>query len=177
MALLLGTLMGCGRLDAGGAPDSRPAPTPHPHGRFDAEIALDNGGRAGMYYAAGRGLMEQHLDAGATRWSSPHLVHRTGADPCLSVTLKRFRGVVAAIANWGPYCADGEPPTESIAAVGSMGLSKWDTEVTKDFDGWEKVTASDGQRELTFTNASTESVTRLRWNRAVGFSDVEEIPR
>ncbi|MER6786729.1 hypothetical protein ABT330_19285 [Streptomyces sp. NPDC000658] len=66
---------------------------------------------------------------------------------------------------------------ESIAAVGAEDLSGGDTELTENFDGWTKVAAVGDARRLVFTRGSTESSTRLRWSRADGFAQVEEIPR
>ncbi|SER69384.1 hypothetical protein SAMN04487983_102095 [Streptomyces sp. yr375] len=152
--------------------------SPRPSGpRFDEEIELSDGRRVGMSYVAGRGLVERHRGAGAGVWSAPHVVYATVTDRCQSLTLKEFGGTVAVIANWGDYCYDGEPPMESIAAVGVGDLSRWDTKLTEEFDGWEKVVAVDDVRELVFSEASTEYLTRLRWSRTAGFAEVEEIPR
>jgi len=187
---LLGAIVACGSTEAGAgdaspgpdtaqasptSPTSRPSPS---HARFVEEIEWADGRRVGMYYAAKRGLMEQHQDTAGGAWSKPRLVHATKSDPCQSITLKAFDGgTVAAIANWGPYCSDGEPPMESIAAVGTKNLSKWDTELKESFDGWAKVEASDGAERLTFTRSSTEWLTRLRWSRTAGFGEVEETRR
>ncbi|KOG39841.1 hypothetical protein [Streptomyces resistomycificus] len=146
--------------------------------RFDAEVALADGRRVGLSYAAGRGLLERHRDAGSATWSEPHVVYGTRADPCQSMTAKAFEDTVAVIADWGPYCSDGEPPMESVAAVGTgKDLSRWDTDLTKEFDGWEKVTADGDSRQLLFTRVSTQWLTRLRWSRTEGFAEVEEVPR
>ncbi|MFD3314440.1 hypothetical protein [Streptomyces sp. NPDC058694] len=190
VAALLGALVACGSTEAGAGdaspgPDtaqasrtsatSRPSPS---HARFVEETEWADGRRVGMYYAAKRGLMEQHQDTAGGAWSKPHLVYATKSDPCQSITLKAFDGgTVAAIANWGPYCSDGEPPMESIAAVGTRNLSKWDTKLTKEFDGWEKVEASGDNEYLTFGRNSTEWLTRLRWSRTDGFGEVEETRR
>jgi hypothetical protein len=130
-----------------------------------------------MYYAAGRGLMEQHQDTADGPWTKPRLVYATEGDACQSITLKAVRGTVTAIANWGVYCSDGEPPTESTAAVGTRNLSTWDTKATKDFDGWEKAEAVDGTEDLLFTRSSSEWLTRLRWSPTGGFGEVENIRR
>ncbi|MEV0552660.1 hypothetical protein AB0I27_04315 [Streptomyces sp. NPDC050597] len=183
---LLGAIVACGSTEAGAgdaspgpdsaqaSPTSRPSPT---HARFVEEIEWADGRRVGMYYASKRGLMEQHQDTAGGAWSKPRLVHATKSDPCQSIALKAFDGTVAAIANWGPYCSDGEPPMESIAAVGTENLSTWDTKLTKEFDGWEKVEASGDNEHLTFGRNSTEWLTRLRWSRTDGFGEVEDIRR
>ncbi|MGW2047184.1 hypothetical protein ACWCPF_18680 [Streptomyces sp. NPDC001858] len=159
---------------ATGVASSAPAAAP----RFDEELELSDGRRVGMAYAAGRGLVERHRDADSTAWSAPNLVYATATDRCQSLTLEEFDGTVAVIADWGVYCYDGEPPTESIAAVGATDLTRWDTNLTRSFDGWTKVTAEGGDpRRLLFTRGSTESLTRLRWTPAGGFAQVEEIPR
>ncbi|MEU5293225.1 hypothetical protein ACPESV_43780 [Streptomyces umbrinus] len=187
---LLAAVVACGSTEAGAgdaspgsdttqasptSPSTRPSPS---HARFVEEIEWADGRRVGMYYAAKRGLMEQHQDTAGGAWSKPRLVYATKSDPCQSIILKAFDGgTVAAIANWGPYCSDGEPPMESIAAVGTKNLSKWDTKLKESFDGWAKVEASDGAERLTFTRSSTEWLTRLRWSRTDGFGEVEETRR
>ncbi|MGP3922658.1 hypothetical protein [Streptomyces sp. 8N616] len=144
----------------------------------DTEVVeLDDSRRVGMYYDAGRGLVEQHYSPKAKGWSKPQVIYKTKTDPCPGISLTAFGGTVAAIANFGLYCADGEPPTESIAAVGVKSLAKWDTNMTKNFDGWDGGRVAGDAKRLSFTNASIERVTRLRWSQAEGFSDVEEIPR
>ncbi|MFI5795840.1 hypothetical protein [Streptomyces sp. NPDC051677] len=186
-ALMVGVVVACGGPadsdgDGDGDGDRSRAATPATPAtpstpRFDAEITLSDGRRVGMAYVAGRGLVERHRDTGAGAWSAPRVVYATATDRCQSLTLKAFDGTVAVIADWGVYCYDGEPPTESIAAVGTGDLSRWDTELTEDFDGWTKVVAADDARQLVFSEASTESLTRLRWSRTEGFAEVEEIPR
>ncbi|WP_106981104.1 hypothetical protein [Streptomyces fulvoviolaceus] len=168
-------VVACGRPGAGGD-DSATGASPT-HARFDEEIKLADGRRVGVSYAAGRGVLEQHQDAEGGAWSKPRIVYATQSNACQSLGLKAFGDTVAVIANWGYYCADGDPPDESIAAVGTAGLTHWDTKVTKDFDGWEKATADGDARRLTFTNSSTEWLTRLRWYEGEGFGEVENIRR
>ncbi|MGW7263343.1 hypothetical protein [Streptomyces sp. NPDC054842] len=172
--VLLGFAAACGKPDAGPG-DAKAAPPAH--APFEEEVTLDDGSRVGLSYAAGRGLVEQHRTRGARAWSAPHLVHRTTSDPCGSMTVTPFGTTVAVIANWGLYCADGEPPTESVAAVGTDGPSRWDTKVTKNFDGWEKVSVVRGSKDLRFERMSTEWATLLRWNPAEGFAEVDETRR
>ncbi|WAU81727.1 hypothetical protein O1Q96_19235 [Streptomyces sp. Qhu-G9] len=182
-AVLVAVTAACGSTEAGaegsgsGSPTasaSRPSPS---HARFVEEIEWADGRRVGMYYAAGRGLMEQHQDTAGGPWSKPRLVYATEGDSCQGITLKAIRGTVAVMANWGVYCSDGEPPTESLAAVGTRNLSTWDTKATKDFDGWEKARAVTGTEDLLFSRSSTEWLTRLRWSPAGGFGEVENIRR
>ncbi|MDQ0579271.1 hypothetical protein [Streptomyces rishiriensis] len=155
-----------------GAQASPAAPAP----RFDAEIGLPDGRRVGMAYVEGRGLVERHRDADTGVWSAPRLVYATATDRCQSLTLKVFDATVAVIADWGDYCYDGEPPMESLAAVGTADLTRWDTKLTASFDGWSKVAPVGSSGDLLFTRVSTEWLTRLRWSTD-GFAEVEEIPR
>ncbi|MFJ1811473.1 MULTISPECIES: hypothetical protein [unclassified Streptomyces] len=138
---------------------------------------MPDGRRVGMAYVEGRGLVERHRDAHTGGWSAPRVVYATATDRCQSLTLKAFDGTVAVIADWGSYCYDGEPPMESIAAVATADLARWDTKLTWSFDGWTKVTAVGDSGNLLFTRDSTEWLTRLGWSRTDGFAQVEEIPR
>ncbi|MFG2573976.1 hypothetical protein [Streptomyces sp. NPDC048481] len=177
--LAAGALAACGAPEGGAAtppPATATRVSPHPAPRFDAEITLSDGRHVGVAYVAGRGLAERHRSA-TGEWSPPHLVYTTRTDRCGSVVLKAFGDTVTVIADWGDYCYDGEPPTESVAAVGTNDLTHWDTHLTADFDGWTKVHAAGDAQGLLFTRDSTESSTRLRWSRADGFARVEEIPR
>ncbi|MFJ8108264.1 hypothetical protein [Streptomyces sp. NPDC096132] len=133
---------------------------------YNAEVKLDDGRRVAMYYRRGQGLVEQHYSPRAKAWTKAKVIHHTKADACQGIELRANGGTVAAIANFGPYCYDGEPPAESIAAVGTGGLTKWDVNVTKDFDGWERASVSDDGSEVVFRRDVT-----LRWSRADGFGD------
>ncbi|MFD6290331.1 hypothetical protein [Streptomyces sp. NPDC060205] len=168
------TEQGAGGEGTGDTGSGSPAPS---HARFVEDVPWGDGGRLGMYYTAGRGLMEQHQDTAGGPWSRPRLVYATEGDACRSITLKVFRDTVAAMANWGVYCADGEPPTESVAAVGTRSLATWDTRATEDFDGWEKAAPVAGTEDLLFTRSSTEWLTRLRWSPTGGFGEVQDIRR
>ncbi|WP_327312830.1 hypothetical protein [Streptomyces sp. NBC_01235] len=191
-ALMVGVAVACGGPGDGGGDGDRDrgeattttaratgtaASTTPTTPRFDEEAELSDGRRVGMSYVAGHGLVERHRDAGAGAWSAPRVVYATATDRCHSLTLKAFDKAVAVIADWGDYCYDGEPPTESLAAVGVGDLSRWDTKLTEDFDGWAEVVAVNDTRELVFSEVSTKSLTRLRWSRTEGFAEVEEIPR
>ena len=133
---------------------------------YDAEVRLDDGRRVAMHYRRGQGLVEQHYSPRAKAWTHAVVIHRTELDACQGIELRANGGTVAAIADFGPYCYDGEPPAVSIAAVGTDSLTEWDVNVTKDFDGWEQASVSDDGREVVFRRDIT-----LRWSRADGFGD------
>nr|WP_174553109.1 hypothetical protein [Herbidospora sakaeratensis] len=159
-------------------PVARPSPTPTPTPTAEAlpepaseELTLPDGRRVAMRYEAGRGLSEQHYDPETGAWSHPRLVYGTETDPCQSIRLKEDEGTVTAIANFGRYCSDGEPPTESIAAVAVGDLKKWEHHLTRKFDGWARATVSDGGRKVTFVRNATHVRVRLVWTASEGFSD------
>lgn len=131
---------------------------------YNAEIELDDGRRVAMHYSRGKGLLEQHYSPRAKAWTKPVVIHRTKVDACQGIELRAKSGTVAAIADFGYYCYDGEPPSESIAAVGTGNLTKWDINVTRDFDGWERVSVSDNGQQVTFWRD-----TILSWSSAEGF--------
>ncbi|MEV0391370.1 hypothetical protein [Nonomuraea sp. NPDC050643] len=133
---------------------------------YNAEVTLDDGRRVAMHYRRGKGLFEQHYGP-EIGWSEPRLVYGTKTEACQGVELRAFGATVAAIADFGLYCSDGEPPMESIAAVGVGDLSTWAHHLTRSFDGWQRVSAGDGGEVVTFRNGST----KLRWSRAGGFSE------
>lgn len=175
-------VVACGHPDSaaddvsrGASPDSskytselRKSDLPWSGGRspYNAEAKLDDGRRVAMYYLRNKGLVEQHYSPRAKAWTEATVIHRTEADACQGIELRAKHGTVAAIADFGPYCNDGEPPAESIAAVGVDSLTEWDINVTKDFDGWERASVSDDGSEVVFKRNTT-----LRWSRADGFDD------
>ncbi|MET8249686.1 hypothetical protein ABZV31_38240 [Streptomyces sp. NPDC005202] len=131
---------------------------------YNAEVKLDDGRRVAMHYRRGKGLVEQHYSPRAKAWTKPVVIHRTKVDACQGIELRAKGGTVAAIANFGSYCYDGEPPTESIAAVGTGSLTKWDTNVRENFDGWDRASVSDDGQQVIFRSDVT-----LHWSRAEGF--------
>jgi hypothetical protein len=133
---------------------------------YDAEVRLHDGRRVAMHYRRGTGLVEQHYSPRAKAWSRPVTIHRTEVDACQGIELRAKGGTVAAIADFGDYCYDGEPPTQSIAAVGTGALTTWDTHVTRNFDGWDRVSVSDDGQQATFRRDTT-----LRWSRTDGFDE------
>ncbi|MFD4634431.1 hypothetical protein ACFVYR_34670 [Streptomyces sp. NPDC058284] len=132
---------------------------------FDAQVKLADKRRVAMYYLRGKGLYVQDYSPRAKGWSKPAAVYRTKADACQGITLKAKDGTVAAFGDFGPYCADGEPPTESVAAVSFGPLTKWAKHLTTDFDGWEKIVIAPGGKKTTFSGGGET----LRWTRAAGF--------
>ncbi|MEV8544646.1 hypothetical protein [Streptomyces sp. NPDC051572] len=131
---------------------------------YNAEVKLDDGRRVALHYLDGKGLVEQHYSPRAKAWTEPKVIYRTKTDACQGIQLRTKNGTVAAIADFGSYCYDGEPPTESIAAVGTSSLTEWSVNVTKDFDGWERATVSSDGQQVVFGQDTT-----LRWSRADGF--------
>ncbi|WP_327399021.1 hypothetical protein OG194_01875 [Streptomyces sp. NBC_01288] len=131
---------------------------------YNAEVRLDDGRRVALHYLSGKGLVEQHYSPRAKAWTEPKVIYRTKTDACQGIQLRTKNGTVAAIADFGSYCYDGEPPTESIAAVGTSSLTEWSVNVTKDFDGWERASVSSDGQQVVFGSDIT-----LRWSRADGF--------
>ncbi|MEU7580688.1 hypothetical protein AB0B50_24145 [Streptomyces sp. NPDC041068] len=132
---------------------------------FNAQVELADGRRVAMHYLRGKGLFVQDYSPRAKGWSKPAVVHKTKTDACQGITLKAKDGTVAAFGDFGVYCADGEPPTESVAAVAVGPLTKWDKHLTKGFDGWEKIVVAPGGKKVTFSRGGET----LRWTRAGGF--------
>lgn len=135
------------------------------------ELALADGRRVAMRYEKGRGLFERHYSPQTGTWSHPRLIYGTRTDPCQSITLQARSGTVTAIADFGRYCSDGEPPTESVAAVATGDLDRWDHHLTRKFDGWARATVADGGRKVTFVRNATHVRARLVWTAGDGFSD------
>ncbi|MFD9905969.1 hypothetical protein [Streptomyces sp. NPDC059063] len=136
------------------------SPTP-----YESQVKLADGRRVAMHYLKKKGLYVQDYSPKARGWSKPKAVYRTKTDVCQGITLKARNGTVAAIADWGVYCYDGEPPQESIAAVATGRLTKWDRHLTKGFDGWTKADISASGKTVTFKHHAD----RLKWTKAHGF--------
>ncbi|WP_204072820.1 hypothetical protein [Planotetraspora phitsanulokensis] len=138
---------------------------------FEGEVRLADGRRVAMHYRRGEGLFEQHYNPRAGEWTNPRLIYGTKTDACQRIKLQARGGTVTVIANFGRYCADGEPPTESIAAVGLGNLRRWDHHLTKNFDGWKRASIADDGRKATFVRTSTVVQSTLVWTATGGFSD------
>ncbi|MGW6025013.1 hypothetical protein [Streptomyces sp. NPDC055099] len=132
---------------------------------FNAQVKLADGRRVAMHYMKGKGLFVQDYSPQAKGWSKSAVVYGTKTDACQGITLKAKDGTVAAFGDFGLYCADGEPPTESVAAVATGPLTKWATHLTKDFDGWEKIAVAAGGKKVTFSRGGET----LLWTKRGGF--------
>ena len=132
---------------------------------FNAQVKLADGRRVAMHYMKGKGLLVQDYSPKAKGWSKSALVYKTKTDACQGITLKAKDGTVAAFGDFGVYCADGEPPTESVATVATGPLTKWATHLTKNFDGWEKIAVATGGKKVTFSRGGE----KLNWTKAGGF--------
>ncbi len=71
-----------------------------------------------LHYLRGKGLVEQHYSPRAKAWTEPKVIYRTKTDACQGIHLRTKNGTVAAIADFGSYCYDGEPrPNPSRPSV------------------------------------------------------------
>ncbi|MFD3559893.1 hypothetical protein ACFWVU_09500 [Streptomyces sp. NPDC058686] len=138
----------------------------------EAVVELSDGRRVSLRYQAGTGLLERHRSADGKAWSRSKTVYATKTDPCRGIDLKALRATVTVRAGFGPYCRDGEPPTESVAAVGTGGLGKWDTHLAKDWDGWDRVDIARDGKSATFSSKSSAATTTLGWRAGKGFGEV-----
>ena len=161
--LALVTTAGCGT-EAGDhtseKPDSRVVEKDEGH----IVIELSDKRQVSLEYAEGKGLVEQHNSSDGGDWSARRTIHRTTADACQEVDAKAHGSTVTVTADWGDFCSDGEPPTESVAMVGADDLAKWDTEVTENSDGWPPAKFYDGGDRVRFVMNYGEGTATLTWN-------------
>jgi hypothetical protein len=171
---LVGTLLaGCGDQPAYEGDDTSTYDSEQQHSDvdlgdaddFNAEIELPDGRKVSMFYVRKKGLAEQHYSPAADAWTAPRIIYETRTDPCQGISLEEQDGTVAVIADWAPYCYDGEPPNESIAGVTTGDLTEWRTDLTEGFDGWTSVTVSDGGSEAVWKHHSD----LLTWTSDGGF--------
>ena len=132
---------------------------------FESQLKLPDGRRVAMHYLEKKGLYVQDYSPKERGWSKPKNIYRTKTDACQGITLKHRAGTVAAIADWATYCYDGEPPQESLAAVSTGRLTKWDRHLTRGFDGWAKADITKNGKQVTFKYHAD----RLKWTKAKGF--------
>ncbi|MGH3311624.1 MAG: hypothetical protein ACRDP3_13735 [Streptomyces sp.] len=141
-------------------------------GEFESTLRLSDGRRVHARLVEGKGLQERHQAAGATKWSAWQTLYKTAEDRCQGVKLAEVEGTVSLIADFGQYCYDGEPPTESLAGVGTGDLSDWDLKMTEDFDGWKDTSIADDGSRVLFIYDSDSGLFYLRWEQSEGFSEV-----
>jgi hypothetical protein len=140
-------------------------------------IKLPDGRKVEIRYVDKKGLGERHYSPKTKKWSETNLIYKTKSDTCQGIELAATDGTVAAIANFGQYCYDGEPPEESIAAVGTGGFTKWDINRQDSFDGWDKANVAKGGEHASFVRYTEEIVETLRWSKKDGYSGPTEEPR
>ncbi|WP_225882224.1 hypothetical protein [Streptomyces aureocirculatus] len=133
---------------------------------FESQVRLADGRRVAMHHLRDKRLYVQDYSPEERGWSKPAVVHRAKSEACQGITLRARATTVAAIADFGTYCADGEPPTESVAAVATGSLTQWNRHLTKDFDGWEKALVSPSGKQVTFKRGGDT----LKWTKSGGFS-------
>jgi hypothetical protein len=138
----------------------------------EAVAELSDGRRVSLRYQAGTGLLERHRSAVGKPWSTSKTVYATKTDPCRGIDLKAYRATVTVRADFGQYCRDGEPPTESVAAVGTGGLGRWDTRVARNLDGWDRVGIARDGKSAKFSSRSSAGTTTLVWRAGKGFGEV-----
>jgi hypothetical protein len=133
---------------------------------YENQIDLPDGRKVAMAYREDKGLIEQHYDPDSKSWSKPHRIYSTKADPCQGVQLTESTGRVAAIADFGLYCYDGEPPMESLAVTADGSLQEWDVHMSPGIDGWRdvRITSKD---TVEWKNSSYPV---LKWSTADGFT-------
>ncbi|MET7638676.1 hypothetical protein [Streptomyces sp. NPDC005438] len=167
------------------APPSTSASTPkdsattqlRAEGRQLVTLRLPGGRRVEMRHVNGRGLQERHYDPDTGKWSQATLLYRTRTEACPDITLTASHGTVAAIADFGRFCDDGEPPEESVAAIGTGDLSHWTKHLKKRFDGWTKVKITGEGARARFRQYGDQQVTTLEWSRSGGFGTPTESRR
>lgn len=140
---------------------------------FQSTLELSDGRKVHVRLVEGTGAQERHTTAGSGKWSKWQTLHKTKSDRCQGVDLAETNGTVSLIADFGPYCYDGEPPQESIAGVGTEDLTDWDIDITEGFDGWEDTSIADDGSKVLFVYNSDSGLYTLRWEQSEGFSEID----
>lgn len=140
---------------------------------YESTLELSDGRKVNVRLVKGTGVQERHQAAGGGKWSKWKTLYKTKTDLCQGVDLAEREGTVSLIADFGLYCYDGEPPTESVAGVGTGDLTDWDIDITKDFDGWQDTSINDDGSRVVFLYDSDSGLYTLRWERNEGFSEID----
>lgn len=142
-------------------------------GEFESSLKLSDGRTVHVRLVEGTGVQERHKAAGSRKWSKWQTLYKSESDRCQGVGLAEADGTVSLIADFGRYCYDGEPPTESVAGVGTGDLTDWDIDMTEDFDGWQDTSITDEGSKVLFVYNSDAGLYTLRWNDSEGFSEID----
>jgi hypothetical protein len=142
-------------------------------GDYESTLELSDGRKINVRLVKGTGVQERHTSAGSDTWSKWKTLYKSKTDLCQGVDLAETNGTVSLIADFGLYCYDGEPPTESVAGVGTGDLTDWDIDITEDFDGWEDTTIADDGSKVLFVYNSDAGLYSLRWDQSEGFGKID----
>ncbi|QZY28721.1 hypothetical protein [Nocardioides coralli] len=178
--LLLALTAGCGG-DTPGAYDARADSSVYDHAaaddsfdldfrhQFEEQATLSDGRKVRLWFArSGDRLLEQHYSPDEQAWTEPQVVFVSDeSHPCQGIDIVEENGIVAAIADFGLWCHEGEPPMQSLAAVSTGDLTEWDVDVVEGFDGWTSLTMDDEQVRWTGHGRS------LSWTSDGGFGEGE----
>ncbi|MET7639823.1 hypothetical protein [Streptomyces sp. NPDC005438] len=171
LLLLTPLVAACG--DEGATPPRTPTGADQrARGEGGASLTLPDGTRVEVRCADRSGrrvLSERHRPSGGD-WSRPRKLHASDQEACQEVELASSQGTVAVNADFGPPTGVGQPPEETLAAVGAEGLDEWRTRLVKDSDGWDRVNVSDGGGTAAFLAYTEKTVTTLWWTRDDGFT-------
>ncbi|WP_052708476.1 hypothetical protein [Streptomyces sp. WMMB 714] len=161
-----------GGLGAGAGPQEEGPAAPDDD--FQSTLELSDGRKVHVRLVEGTGAQERHTTAGSEKWSEWQTLYETESDRCQGVDLQEKDGTVSLIADFGRFCYDGEPPTESLAGVGTEDLTDWDIDVAEDFDGWEDSSITGEGSKVLFVYNSDFGLYTMRWTRGEGFSEIVE---
>ena len=149
----------------------RQYPTGSAEGEYQATLQLEDGRQVTVRLVEGTGVQERHRASASASWSAWQTLYETDTDRCQHVELQEVSGTVALTADFGRFCSDGEPPTESVAGVGTGDLTDWDIDVTEDFDGWQDTSITDDGTRVVFLYDSDAGLYYQRWGYGTGFED------
>lgn len=141
-------------------------------GWYDSTLKLKDGRTVQVRLVEGTGVRERHRAAGSDKWSAWQTLFLSDQDRCQGVDLEEANGTVSLIADFGPYCSDGEPPQESVAAIGAGDLTKWEVDTTEGFDGWADASINDDGDRAVFLYNSDSGLYTLRWATGEGFEEI-----